>query len=63
MTQRGQWQQADNIAKNARWGHQVALCRCAGLKEPPCLHAPYSRCLADIKPEEVLRAPDPFQLS
>jgi len=43
--------------------HRIAACRCAGLKEPTCRNAPHARCLADIKPEDVLQALDHFQLS
>lgn len=43
--------------------HRIAACRCAGLKDPACRNAPHARCLADISPEEVLRALDHFQLS
>lgn len=43
--------------------HRVVPCRCAGKKEPSCLHAPHARCLADVKPDEVLKALDHFQLS
>lgn len=43
--------------------HRIAACRCAGLKEPPCRNAPHARCLADIKPEDVLQALEHFQLS
>jgi ADP-heptose:LPS heptosyltransferase len=43
--------------------YRIAACRCAGLKEPTCRNAPHARCLADIKPDDVLQALDHFQLS